>query len=132
VLPTPDLHKDFIYVEGIAVALVSALQTSRISGAKLDAPQTNRLIADDNAALSQKILDVAGTQIEPMVEPNGVLNDLGRKSVAFVKRCGSIHLAIVALPPLTCQYPGARHVKDWPPHGRKIPVGASNGFRMIR
>jgi len=40
-----------------------------------------------------------------MVEPNGMLNDLGRKSVAFLKRCGSIHLAIVALPPLTCQYP---------------------------
>jgi hypothetical protein len=40
-----------------------------------------------------------------MVEPNVMLNDRGSKSVAFIQRWGSIHLAIVALPPLTCQYP---------------------------
>jgi hypothetical protein len=32
------------------------------------------------------------------------LNDLWRKSVAFVQRFGSIHSAIVAQPPLICQY----------------------------
>jgi hypothetical protein len=36
-----------------------------------------------------------------------VLNDLGRKSVVFVQRIGSIHPVIVALPSLTCQYLGA-------------------------
>ena len=39
-----------------------------------------------------------------MVEPNGVFNDLGRESVAFVQRCGSLHPPSVALPPLTCQH----------------------------
>ena len=53
VLLALDLHKDFIDEEGIAIALMPALQSPRIPRPKLDAPQTNRLIADDNAALSE-------------------------------------------------------------------------------
>jgi len=34
-----------------------------------------------------------------------VLNDLGRKSVAPVHRCGFIHTTIVDQTPLSCQYP---------------------------
>ena len=38
VLLAINLHKDFIYVECVAVAFVSALQSSGIVPAKLDAP----------------------------------------------------------------------------------------------
>ena len=37
--------------------------------AEFDTPQSNRLIADPNTTLGHKILYVAATQIEPMIEP---------------------------------------------------------------
>jgi hypothetical protein len=45
--------------------------------------------------VGQQIFDIAGVQVEVMVEPNRVLNDLRRKSMAFIQRCGSFHPAIV-------------------------------------
>ena len=44
-------------------------------------------IAEYEAAdkLSHEILDVAAAQIEAMIEPGIVLNDLGRESVALVQ-----------------------------------------------
>ena len=62
--------------------------------------------------LGQQVLRVAGTQVETMVEPHGVLNDLRRESVTFVQRCGSLHPAIVNQPPLTCQYPLERRLEN--------------------
>ncbi len=53
VLLALDLHKDFIYEEGIAIALVPTPQSCGVFGSKLVAPQTNRLIADSNPALGQ-------------------------------------------------------------------------------
>ena len=41
------------------------------------------------------------TEIESVVEPNGVADDIGRESVAFV----SIHPQIIDQWQLTCQYP---------------------------
>ena len=47
VLLAPDLHEDFIYEEGVAIASVTAFQTVRIAGSKLDAPQcSGQLIPD--------------------------------------------------------------------------------------
>ena len=45
------------------------------------------------------------TQVKTIVEPNGVLTDLGRKSVAFVERMHTLSSDDVGLPSLTCQYP---------------------------
>ena len=103
-LLTVDLHEDFVNEEGIAVASVLTLQSPCVLGTELDAPQTNGLIADGDAALGQQILYISMTEIESEVEPHGVLNDLRRESVTSVQRCESLHPAIVNQPPLTCQY----------------------------
>ncbi len=53
-------------------------------GSKLVAPQPDRFIADDNPSFSQQIFDISMTEIDSMIEPDGVLNNIRRKSVAFV------------------------------------------------
>ena len=42
-LLTIDLHKDFIDVEGIAIASMLSLQSSGVDGAKFDAPKADSL-----------------------------------------------------------------------------------------
>ncbi len=81
-----NLDEDFVNKESIAVTLVPAPKSPRILRAEFDTPQSDRLVADPNTALGHKILDIAVAQIEAMIEPDNVLNDRGRKSVAFVQR----------------------------------------------
>lgn len=44
------------------------------------------------------------TEIEPVVQPYRVLNDVRRKSVTFVRMGGCVHSPIVAQRELTWQY----------------------------
>src|SRR5258707_14905708 len=46
-----------------------------------DAPLTDRLVSHFNAAFGEKLLDITQTQREPIVQPDGALNDLGREAV---------------------------------------------------
>jgi hypothetical protein len=48
-----------------------------------------------DSARGQGIFDVASTQIEAMIEPDCVLNNLRREAVTFVNRCELIHSTIV-------------------------------------
>ena len=68
------------------VTLMPTPKSSGVLRAEFDTPQSNRLVADRNTTLGHKILDIATAQIEAMIEPDNVLNDLGRKSVTFVHR----------------------------------------------
>ena len=85
VLDAADLDEDFIDKERIPESLVSTLQTPGIFRPKLVAPQPNRFITDFNSTFSQKIFDIAVTEIESMVEPDGILNDRRWVSVTFVQ-----------------------------------------------
>jgi hypothetical protein len=53
VLLAPNLHEDFINEKSVAVALVLSPVSPGIPGAKLDAPKTNRLMADGDPSLGQ-------------------------------------------------------------------------------
>lgn len=96
VLLALNLDKDFVDKESITITLMPTSKSSSVRRAEFDTPQSNRLVANRNTTLSHKILDIATAQIEAMIEPDNVLNDLGRKSVAFVLRRRSIHPSIVA------------------------------------
>jgi hypothetical protein len=48
--------KDFIDVEGIAVTLVLSFQAAGIDSTELDAPRTDRVAGDGNAALGKYAL----------------------------------------------------------------------------
>jgi hypothetical protein len=45
-------------------------------------PASDCLVGDRNSALSEQVFDVAQAQREPEIEPNRLLNDLGREAVA--------------------------------------------------
>ena len=47
---------------------------------------------NDDAPFSREVLDIAVTEIETIVEPDSVGNDIGRESVAFVR----IHHQIIS------------------------------------
>ena len=72
--------------ERVAESGVFALEPSRKQRTELVAPQSNRFVAHIDAALSEQVFDVAVTETEPMVEPDSMLNDHGRKSVSLVCR----------------------------------------------
>ena len=80
-----DSHEHLIKVEGIAVTLMPAPKSPGVFSAEFDAPQSNRLVADRDTALGHKILNIATAQIESMIKPDNVLNNLRWKSVAFVQ-----------------------------------------------
>jgi len=81
-----NLDEDFVDKESITVTLVPAPKSLRILRAEFDTPQPDSLVADCDSALGHEILDVAAAQIEAMIQPDNILNDLGRESVAFVQR----------------------------------------------
>ena len=72
-----DPDKDFINVEGIAVASMLSFQATSIDCSEFDAPQTDGFSAYCDATFSQQIFDVLVAQIKPTVEPGGVRNDVG-------------------------------------------------------
>ena len=81
---TVDLDEYFIDEEGVAEALVFALQSFRIQRTEFVAPKSNRLVTHIDAAFSKQIFDVPVAEIEPMIEPDGILDDGWRKPVTLV------------------------------------------------
>ena len=89
-----DPDEDFIDVESVAVAPVFSLQAARIYGSELDTPQTNRFSGYSDASFSQKVFNIPVTQIEAIVEPDCIGNDIGRESVALI----CVHKPILPIP----------------------------------
>jgi hypothetical protein len=98
-----DFDEDFIDVEGIAVASVLSLQSSGVHSSEFYAPQTNRFSTDHDASLSENIFDIAMTQIEAIVQPDSVTDDVGWESVALV----CIHHRIIPFPAFNLSVPTA-------------------------
>jgi len=53
-----DLHEDLIDVERIAVASVSLFESTSIPSPKLDAPESDRLVADINSSFGEQVFDI--------------------------------------------------------------------------
>jgi hypothetical protein len=75
--------------------VVPTLQPPGISGIKLVTPQANRFVTYGNPSFSQQIFNISMASIEPMTEPDGVLDNLERKSMAFVRIIYCFHAIIV-------------------------------------
>ena len=56
--------------------------------------EANRLAADGDTVFRQKVFDISMTQIETMVVPDSVTDDIWWESVAFE----SIHPPILSIP----------------------------------
>jgi hypothetical protein len=53
-----DLHEDLIEVERIAVTTVPLIESTSVSSAKLNTPESDSFIADTNASFGEQILDI--------------------------------------------------------------------------
>lgn len=51
---------------------------------ELDTPETDRFATDGDAAFGQKVLYIPVAQVEAIVEPDRVGDDIGRESVTFI------------------------------------------------
>ena len=85
-----DLYEDFIDVESVTVTTMFSFQSPSVQSAEFDAPEADRLSSDDDASLGEEIFDIPVAQIETIVEPDSVRDDIGRESVAFVGIHGPI------------------------------------------
>lgn len=79
-----NLEEDLIDVEGIAIALMTSLQTPGVDSAKPDTPEAYPFSRDNNASLNQKVFDIQVAQVEAAVEPDSIADDIGRESVTFI------------------------------------------------
>jgi hypothetical protein len=53
-------------------------------GAEFEHPPSNCLIADNEATLRQEVLNIAVAQSEPEIEPDGMPDDVRRKSMPSI------------------------------------------------
>jgi hypothetical protein len=67
VLLTVDPDKDFVNVEGVAVASVLPLQSPSVECPEVDAPKADCFSADGDASLGKQILNISMAQIEAIV-----------------------------------------------------------------
>ena len=79
-----NLYEDFIDVEGVTVASVFSLQSSGVESSEFNAPEPDRFSGYGDTPFGQEIFDIAVTQVEAIVEPNCVADDIWRESVAFI------------------------------------------------
>jgi hypothetical protein len=68
----------------VTAALMLPFQPAGTSRSKLDTPESDRFSADTDAAFSKDIFDIGMAEVEAMVEPERVGNDIRWESVAFV------------------------------------------------
>jgi hypothetical protein len=76
--------EDFIDKEGVAVAMVLPLQSAGINGTELYTPEADCFSAKDNSSFCEQIFDIAVAEIEAVVQPDGVTDNVRRESMAFV------------------------------------------------
>jgi hypothetical protein len=79
-----DLDEYFIDVKGVAETSVPSLQATGINRTEFNAPETDRFAADGDTAFREKVFDIAVSEVESMVEPDGKGNDVRWESMAFV------------------------------------------------
>ncbi len=72
-----DCDEHFVHVPHVAEPALSSPQSTSIRWSKLPAPRSNGFVGYGDATLSEKVLDIAKAQGEPMVQPDGMADDFG-------------------------------------------------------
>ena len=79
-------------------------QSPCIRRTELVTPQPVRFTADLNTPVREQPFYITVTEIEAVEQPYCVLNDVGRKSMTFIRVSEGVHSPIVGQPLLTWQY----------------------------
>jgi hypothetical protein len=64
----------------------ASTQPSSEGGAELGAPLTDSFMTDDDPTFREETLHVAEAEVKAKVKPYGMSNDLGRETVAPIRR----------------------------------------------
>ena len=77
-----DADEDLVHVPLVARSWPTAAQAVSETCSELLAPASHRLVGDDDTAFRQDQLDIAQTEAENVVQPDGVADDLGWEPMA--------------------------------------------------
>ena len=86
--------------QGIAVAMMLALQSPGAPGTELDTPEPHGCVGDCDASLSKQIFDITVAEVASAVKPDCIADDLRWEPVTLV----DIHSGIIHFRELSCQY----------------------------
>jgi hypothetical protein len=92
---------DFINVEGIAIATVLSLQPPREDSSEFDAPEADSFATDCDASFGKQIFDISVTEIETVLEPDSVADEIRWESMTLV----GIHYRTIPFPVLNLSVP---------------------------
>src|ERR1700746_2262085 len=79
-----DAHHHLVQMPAIARPRATLAQPSRDRGTELQHPSPHRFVGDVEPSFGQQFLDIAVAQGEAEIEPDRVLDDLGREAMAAV------------------------------------------------
>ena len=85
--------EDLVNVKGVPVSAMPTFQMACIHRTEFNAPESDRFPGDDDALFGQEVFDVAMAQVESIVEPDVIGNDIRRESMSLI----GIHLAILPI-----------------------------------
>jgi hypothetical protein len=93
--PPANRHEHFVHEPGTPESASAPLRPPRIVGTELLAPQPNGFIGDDDAALTEQILDIPVAEAVAVVQPHGVADDVWWNSMPRVAARSICHPDIV-------------------------------------
>ena len=91
---TVDRDEDFVQEPRISEPTSPPLQVPRVVGAELPAPLPNGFVRHDDASFGQQVLNIPEAQAVAVVEPDGVTDDVGRKTMPQVAGSTGSHPAL--------------------------------------
>lgn len=83
-LPTMDFHEELVNLESVTAAAVLSFESSSLYNSEFSTPQTDRFTADSSASFSQEVLGISAAEIQSVVQPDGVENNVEWEPVASV------------------------------------------------
>ena len=83
-LPAIDLHEHFIDIEGVSVASMFAFESFRVESTELDTPKPDGFVADCDTPLGKEIFNVSMAEVESVVQPGRIADDIGWEPVTLV------------------------------------------------
>ena len=96
VLNTRDPDENVIHVPFVAWPRPSATHAIGERRGKLPAPAPDRLVVDNDAALSQNQLNIPQTEAEDVVQPDAVADNLSGEAVSIASIRGHLHAISLA------------------------------------
>lgn len=84
-------NQPLVDMPGIAQTALPFLEFTGVGRPKLLAPLANRFIGDGDTSFGKEFFDFTETETEPMIQPNSVVNNFGRKTMTLIANGFGLH-----------------------------------------